>query len=104
MMAAIAEFWPGIVGPHEAVSEDFEHMLMREVMRTELVRVKALIIVALVIMLNISVVHVLFPDVVQRVWRGVNPNLIYVILAGFILFELVVYRTISHHLKLDRDL
>ena len=43
-MAAISEFWRGIVGPHEAVSKDFEHMLMREVMRSELMRVRALII------------------------------------------------------------
>jgi adenylate cyclase len=87
-----------------AVSKDFEHTLMREVMRTELMRVRALIIVALVIMLNISIVHVMFPDVVQRVWRGVNPNLVYPILTGFVLFEMWVYRTIVHHLKLDRDL
>jgi adenylate cyclase len=103
-MTVISQYWHEMFGPHEAVSKDFEHMLMREVMRTELVRVRALIIVALVIMLNISIVHVVFPDVVQRVWRGVNPNLIYLILTGFVLFELVVYRTISHHLKLDRDL
>ena len=103
-MTVISQYWHEMFGPHEAVSKDFEHMLMREVMRTELVRVRALIIVALVIMLNISIVHVVFPDVVQRVWRDVNPNLIYLILTGFVLFELVVYRTISHHLKLDRDL
>ncbi len=103
-MTAISQYWHDMFGPHEAVSKDFEHMLMREVMRTELVRVRALIIVALVIMLNLSIVHIVFPDVVQRVWRGVNPNLIYLILTGFVLFELVVYRTISHHLKLDRDL
>jgi adenylate cyclase len=103
-MTAISQYWHDMFGPHEAVSKDFEHMLMREVMRTELVRVRALIFVALVIMLNLSIVHVVFPDVVQRVWRGVNPNLIYLILTGFVLFELVVYRTISHYLKLDRDL
>jgi adenylate cyclase len=103
-MTALTGLWREIVGPHEAVSKDFEHMLMREVMRTELMRVRALIIVALVIMLNVSIVHVMFPDVVQRVWRGVNPNLIYPILTGFVLFEMVVYRTIDHHLKLDRDL
>src|SRR6185437_772875 len=74
-MTAISQYWHDMFGPHEAVSKDFEHMLMREVMRTELVRVRALIIVALVIMLNLSIVHIVFPDVVQRVWRGVNPDL-----------------------------
>src|SRR5246500_5147650 len=104
-MASIANFWRGIAGPHEQVSKDFEHMLMREVMREELVRVRALIIVALVIMFTVAVVHILFPDVVERVWRnGVNPNWVYVILTGFVLFELVVHRTIRYNLKLDRDL
>ena len=78
---------------------------MREVMREELVRVRALIIVAIVILFIVVLTHALFPDVVQRVWRnGVNPNSIYVILMVFVLFELFVYRTIRHHLKLDRDL
>jgi adenylate cyclase len=104
-MTSIANFWRGIAGPHEQVSKDFEHMLMREVMREELVRVRALIIVALIIMFTVAVVHILFPDVVERVWRnGVNPNWVYVILTGFVLFELVVHRTIRYNLKLDRDL
>jgi adenylate cyclase len=104
-MAAITEFWREIVRPHEQVSKDFEHMFMREVMREELVRVRALIIVAIVILFIVALTHALFPDVVQRVWRnGVNPNSIYVILMAFVLFELFVYRTIRHHLKLDRDL
>src|ERR1700730_14147705 len=104
-MAAITEFWRGIVGPQEQVSKDFEHLLMREVMREELVRVRALIVVAIVIMLTVALIHVLFPDVVQRVWRnGVSPNSIYPILTGFVLFELFVYRTIRRQLKLDRDL
>jgi adenylate cyclase len=104
-MAAITEFWREIVRPHEQVSKDFEHMFMREVMREELVRVRALIIVAIVILFIVVLTHALFPDVVQRVWRnGVNPNSIYVILMVFVLFELFVYRTIRHHLKLDRDL
>ncbi len=103
-MAAITEFWREIVGPHEQVSKEFEHMLMREVMREELVRVRALIVVALIIMFILALVHILLPDVTQRVWRGVNPNLIYLILTGFVLFEMFVYRTIRHHLELDRDL
>jgi adenylate cyclase len=100
---AITDFWRQIVGPHEPVSKEFEHMLMREVMRTELLRVKSLIIVAFVIMLNISVVRILFPDVEEHIWHGINPNAIYLILTVFILFEWWVYRAITHHLKLDED-
>ena len=83
----ITDFWRQMVGPHEPVSKEFEHMLMREVMRTELLRVKSLIIVAIVIMFNISCVRVFFPGVEERIWRGTNPNTIYLILTCFILFE-----------------
>src|SRR5215475_11298095 len=100
---AITDLWRAIVGPHEPVSKDFEHLLMREVMRTEMLRVRALIIVALVIMFNISVVRVLFPGVEERIWRGINPNAIYLIMTCFILFEWWVYRAIRRHLELDQD-
>jgi adenylate cyclase len=100
---AITDFWRQMVGPHEPVSKEFEHLLMREVMRTEMLRVRALIIVAIVIMFNISFVRVVFPGVEERIWRGINPNTVFLILTGFILFEWWVYRAISHHLKLDKD-
>jgi adenylate cyclase len=100
---AIRDFWRSIVGPHEPVSKEFEHLLMREVMRTELLRVRALIIVALLIMFNISLVRTLFPGVEEHIWRGINPNAVYLILTGFILFEWWVYTAIRHHMKLDQD-
>jgi len=103
-MTAITQIWNGMFGAREAVSKEFEHMLMREVMRTELIRVRALIIVALLIMFNISVVRIFFPGVEERIWRSVNPNAIYLILTGLVLFELFVHRTIKHYLQLDRDL
>ena len=103
-MTAITQFWREMFGPREAVSREFEHMLTREVMREELVRVRALIIVTLGIMLNISIVRLFFPEVMQRVWRDVNPNWIYLVLTIFVLFELVVHRMISRQLRLDQDL
>jgi adenylate cyclase len=103
-MAAITGLWRALVGPHEPVSKQFEHMLMREVMRTELIRIRAVIVVSLVIMVNVALVHVLFPDVVERVWHGVNPRIIYRILIGLIIFEVWVHTAISHHLQRDEDL
>src|SRR6201996_5731352 len=100
----ITDFWRQMVGPHEPVSKEFEHMLMREVMRTELMRVRALIVVALIIMVNIFFVHTFLPKVVEHVWHGLNPNAVYRILIGLILFELWVYISIRNHLKQDRDL
>ncbi len=68
-MTAITGLWRALIGPHEPVSKQFEHMLMREVMRTELIRVRAVIVVSLVIMVNVALVHALFPTVVESVWH-----------------------------------
>ncbi|MBV8926712.1 MAG: adenylate/guanylate cyclase domain-containing protein, partial [Bradyrhizobium sp.] len=100
---AMTDFWRQMVGAHEPVSKEFEHLLMREVMRTELVRVRALIIVALVMLFNISFVRLVFPGVEERIWRGTNPNAIFLILTVFILFECWVHSAITRHLKLDQD-
>jgi adenylate cyclase len=87
------------------VSKEFDHLLMREVMRTELVRVRTLIVVTFAFAVVVTLVHIFLPGVVQRIWRGgVSPNSLYPVLIGFILFELWVYRQISHNLKLDRDM
>jgi adenylate cyclase len=98
-------FWRSKKGEQRpAVSADFDHALGREVMRTELVRVKALIITASVLVLIIWAIHTFDPEVVQRVWHSrVNPAYLYAILIAFILFELWVHGVISRNLKLDRD-
>jgi adenylate cyclase len=102
-MPAITQFWRRILPQPEAVSKDFEHMLMREVMRSELVRIRAVIAVAIGIMIVAGIVHIFYPELVQRIWHGVDPNAIFRILFGLILFELWVHTSIRNHLKLDRD-
>lgn len=87
-----------------AVSKEFEHELMREVLRTELVRVKALMTTGCFITLFLSAIHVFDPEVVNRVWQSAQGlSEIYGILIGFILFEIWVHSQISKNLKLDRD-
>ena len=49
-----------------AVSAEFEHALTREVMRTELVRVKALIITALALIVILAPLYFFDAEVVQR--------------------------------------
>jgi len=103
-MASIGEIWRAIVGPNQAVSKDFEHMLMREVLRTELVRVKALIVTATILIVVILTMDIFEPDVVHGIWRGkVNPAYVLLLLVAFVLFELWIYTAIRRHLKLDRD-
>ncbi len=90
---------------HAALSEDFERELTREVLRTELLRVRALIITGCVMILFLTATYLIDPAIVNRVWRGTE-GLVreYSLLAGFILFEVWVHSQIRRYLKLDRDL
>jgi adenylate cyclase len=88
-----------------AVSEEFERELAREVLRTELTRVRALIVTGCVMLLFFTAIYLVAPAVVNRVWQGtVGLTEVYGLIAGFILFELWVQAQIQRNLKLDRDL
>lgn len=88
-----------------AVSEEFERELTREVLRTELMRVRALIVTGCVMLLFFTAIYLVAPAVVNRVWQGtVGLTEVYGLITGFILFELWVQAQIRRNLKLDRDL
>src|SRR4051812_7876893 len=90
---------------HAVMTEDFERELTREVLRTELVRVRALITTGCVIVVFLTAIYLVNSSVVQRVWRGTEGLAeVYGLLTGFILFEVWVHSQIRLNLKLDRDL
>ncbi|RZI39739.1 adenylate/guanylate cyclase domain-containing protein, partial [Herbaspirillum sp. HC18] len=90
---------------HAALSEDFERELTREVLRTELIRVRALIMTGCILMLLFTAIYLIDPAVVNRVWRGTGGLFeVYGLLGGFILFEVWVHAQIRRNLRLDRDL
>jgi adenylate cyclase len=87
------------------VSANFDHALAREVLRTELIRIKALIATAVLLFVVLWAVDLLDPEGLNHIWRGrFRPVYLSAALVPFILFELWVYATISRHLKLDRDI
>ena len=87
------------------LSEEFERELTREVLRTELLRVKALIATGLVMMVLLTATFLLDPAVVNRIWRGTDGMVReYSLVTGFLLFEVWVHSQIRRNLKLDRDL
>jgi len=91
-------------GQRPAVSAEFEHALTQEVLRTELVRVKALVATTLLLTAIIWTVYFLAPDALSAVWRGgLRPSYLYVTLVPFVLFELWVHAAIRRQLKLRRD-
>ncbi|MCJ9735871.1 adenylate/guanylate cyclase domain-containing protein, partial [Bradyrhizobium sp. PRIMUS42] len=90
---------------HAVLSEDFERELTREVLRTELLRVRALIMTGCVMMVFLTAIYLIDPIVVNRVWRGTEGIVeVYGLLVGFILFEVWVHTQIRKNLRLDRDL
>ncbi|MBI5323489.1 adenylate/guanylate cyclase domain-containing protein [Bradyrhizobium sp.] len=89
----------------EAVSSDFDAALTQEILRTELIRIKALIGTAALLGAILWTVYLVAPEAVGRVWMGhLKPVYLYSILVPFILFELWVHAVISRHLALNRDL
>src|ERR1700737_3897263 len=101
----MAGFWANRASEQRAaVSAEFEHALTQEVLRTELIRIKALVATSSLLAASLWAVYIFAPDAVTAVWRGgLKPVYIYVTLVPFILFELWVHAAISRHLKLRRD-
>ncbi len=99
---ATQRFWRDWTGkPRTAMPIEIEHALTREVMGTELLRVKTLIATSALLIAIILVFHWLDPDDVDRIWRGrLPPTYLYVILGLFIVFELWVHTVIRHHITL----
>jgi adenylate cyclase len=87
------------------VSADFQHALMQQVLRTELIRVKALIGTAAFLTVMLLILYTVDPYAVEHLWHGrLDPANLFKILIPFILFELWVHSSIRRHLRLDRDL
>lgn len=89
---------------HAVLSEDFERELTREVLRTELLRVRALITTGCVIVVSFTAIELIDPRVVERVWHGTSGRIqLYALMAGFILFEVWVHAQIRRNLRLGGD-
>ncbi len=90
--------------PRRSLSPEFQHALNREVLKTERLRIKALIIVASVVAGALSLVRFIAPDVLDRIWHGHFPFLfLFISYVCFVLFEASVLGLITRQIKLDRD-
>ena len=105
-MAAIAEFWQGIVGGNrKAVSSEYDHALMREVMLSELLRIKALILTTAIIIVVVGTAFYFEPAAFERLWQGrMRPAYLYEVLLPFILFELSVFVAVRRRVRSNSDL
>lgn len=87
------------------VSADFQRALTQQILRTELIRIKALIATTVLLGSLIFIIHVLDPNAIQKLWHGrFNPSELFIVLVPFVLFELWVHFVIRRHLGKDQDL
>jgi adenylate cyclase len=87
-----------------ALPAGFQRALTREILKTQLLRIKALIITSSVMAGILLIVYTLFPEQMERLWRGnLKPGYLYSILILFILFEIAIHSVIKRHIALDRD-
>src|ERR1044072_5523073 len=87
------------------VSADFQRALTQQILRTELIRIKALIGTTVLIGVLILIVHAFDPNAIQKLWHGrFNPTELFIVLVPFVVFELWVHSVITRHLDKNRDL
>ena len=90
--------------PRRALSPEFKHALAREILKTERLRIIALIITATVLAAGLTTADVVAPAILDRIWRGHFPILyLWAGYAGFVLFEASVLALVSRQLKRDLD-
>ena len=90
--------------PRRALSPEFKHALAREVLKTERLRIIALIISAIVLAVALTTTDMVAPAILDRIWRGHFPLVyVWVGLGGFVLFEASVLALVSRQLKRDLD-
>src|SRR5438552_12122942 len=98
-----------LLGKHEEherslLYSDFRRALTREILLTELLRVKALIITVSVLVGCLLVAYAIVPAGIERIWHGqftLRPVLLTTV--PFVIFELSVLRLLQQRLKLNRD-
>jgi len=87
-----------------ALSPEFKHALAREVLKTERLRIIALIVTATVLTAGLTTADVVVPAILDRIWRGHFPVLyLWAGYVGFVLFEASVLALVSRQLKRDLD-
>ena len=97
--------WRGNKGePRPAMSADFEQALTREILLTELLRVKVILVTLSLLLAILTAVYAISPDGIERIWHGHLPVLpLYSAFLLFAVFELLVLRLLGQRLAQGRD-
>jgi adenylate cyclase len=90
--------------PQRSLSPEFQHAFATEVLKTERLRIIALIVVATAVAIGLGTVDLIAPQVLDRIWRGHFPFLFLVTsYVVFVLFEFSVLALITRQIKHGGD-
>ena len=97
--------WRDFHIPSTDVSAEFHHALMRQILKTEVVRVTAVIVFTSALALTALAVYFIAPAGIDRIWHGhFAPPLVLAIVLPFVAFELAVLYLVKRRIALDRDI
>jgi adenylate cyclase len=82
----------------------FHAALTREILLTERLRIKALLATILLFGASLTVMHLIFPESMERIWRGqFQLWKFYVVAVPLVIFELTVLWLLQQRIALNRD-
>jgi len=91
-------------GQRPAVPADFERALTREILSTELLRVRVILVTLTLLLAALILAYAISPDIIERIWHGHLPVLpLVAVFMLFAVFELSVLRLIGQRLAQGRD-
>ena len=82
----------------------FHAALTREILLTERLRIKAVVATIVLLGVALTVMHLVFPDSMERIWRGqFQLWKFYVVAVPLVIFELTVLWLLQRRIVLNRD-
>src|SRR4051812_41090879 len=82
----------------------FDAALTREILITERLRIRAVLATILLFAVSLTLMHLIFPNSMERIWRGqFELWKFYVVAVPLIVYELVVLRLLRRRIALSQD-
>jgi adenylate cyclase len=86
------------------VSADFAHALTREILLTERLRVKVILVTLTLLLVILTAIYAIWPSIIERIWHGHVPIVpLYGIFVLFAVFELSVLHLLGQRLAQGGD-
>jgi adenylate cyclase len=94
-----------VAGAHErSAMPGFDAALTREILVTERLRIKAVLAILLLFALSLTVMHLIFPNSMERIWRGqFELWRFYVLSVPLIVYELMTLWLLRRRIALNQD-